>query len=138
MTLIITNTNPSSEIPPEEGGGGAEQEDMGHIRGPYAYKKMETDDPEERRRRRAQFLIYRALERADAKVRRSSRPAFLGLRVCKLTVKVGKRLRRSRKRVTSMISKARNAAASKRILKQLRDLESLPYFFLHVEEIPRV
>lgn len=97
--------------------------------GPYAYKKLETEDPEERRHRRAQFLIYKVLERADAEAQRSSRVSFGRLRFCKLRVKIGKRLKRSRKMMFSMVSRVRNAVY-KRIVKQLRDLESLPYFFM--------
>ncbi|KAK4804149.1 hypothetical protein SAY86_003966 [Trapa natans] len=125
---------PSSIKSWKEGGG---RDNMGHmIRGPYAYAKMESDDPEERRHRRAQFLIYKVLQRvSEAETGRSPRPAaFFGVRLCKLRVKLGKRLKRSRKKVASMASKARNAAC-KRIMKQIKDLQSLPHFFLlHVKQ----
>lgn len=99
---------------------------MGHHRGTYAYEKMEAEDPEERRHRRAQFLIYKVLESADAEARRSSRPSLLGLRFCKLRVKIGKKLKRSRKKMFLLISTAR-VAIYRRIKKQLKKLESLPH-----------
>ncbi|OWM83456.1 uncharacterized protein LOC116205953 [Punica granatum] len=104
---------------------------MGHVRGPFAYKKMETEDPDERNHRRAQFLIYKVLERADAEARQSSTRAnyFLGVRFCKLKVKIGKRLKRLRKRMFMMIWKAR-VAVYKQIMKQLRNLKTLPYIFM--------
>ncbi|XP_010276071.1 PREDICTED: uncharacterized protein LOC104610913 [Nelumbo nucifera] len=72
-------------------------------RRPYAYSKMEREEPEERIHRRAQFLIYKVLEQADS--RRSE--WSLRVRVCRLKVKIGKRLKRLRKTMLFTISAAR-------------------------------
>ncbi|XAR65634.1 hypothetical protein NMG60_11009807 [Bertholletia excelsa] len=72
---------------------------------PYAYSKMEKEDPEEVKHRKAQFLIYKSLKRADSISRR--RQSCLRMRIFRLKIKVGKRLKRLRKRVLFSVSAAR-------------------------------
>ncbi|KAL5978574.1 hypothetical protein ACLOJK_029691 [Asimina triloba] len=57
---------------------------------------MEGEDPGELKHRKAQFLVAKTLEKADSLTRRRS---SLRLRLCKLKIKIGKRLRRLRKRM---------------------------------------
>ncbi|KAL7212153.1 hypothetical protein ACSBR2_014926 [Camellia fascicularis] len=71
---------------------------------PYAYSKMEREDPEEIKHRRAQFLIYKALEKVDSQ----RRPSWLRVRICKLKIKIGKRLKRLRKSMLLSMSRAKN------------------------------
>ncbi|KAI5656801.1 hypothetical protein M9H77_25594 [Catharanthus roseus] len=69
-------------------------------RGPLGYLKMEMEDPEELKHRRAQFLIYKALQQADS----IRRPSWLKVKTNKFKVKIGKRLKRLRKTILSTIS----------------------------------
>ncbi|KAJ7967682.1 Rhodanese-like domain-containing protein [Quillaja saponaria] len=84
-------------------------------RRPYAYSKMDMEDPEEKIHRRAQFLIYKVLEQADSR----RKPSFLGIKVSKLKVKIGKRLKRLRKKMLSGISAAR-VGVYKQVISQLK------------------
>ncbi|KAL6992783.1 hypothetical protein U1Q18_010898 [Sarracenia purpurea var. burkii] len=70
----------------------------------YAYSKMGKEDPEEEKHRRAQFLIYKALEQADFRRRRSC----MSVRISKLKIKIGKRLKRLRKGVLLTVSATRS------------------------------
>lgn len=63
-----------------------------------SYSKLKKEDPDETRHRRAQFLIYKVMEEADVVVRRrSSKGCLLRVKLCRLKVKIGKRLKRFRK-----------------------------------------
>ncbi|XP_054785565.1 uncharacterized protein LOC129296646 [Prosopis cineraria] len=73
------------------------------IRKPYGYSKMEKEDPEERKHRRAQFLIYKVMERADS--RRKASSWSLRIRISKLKVKIGKRFRN---KILSSVSSAKS------------------------------
>ncbi|XP_043693146.1 uncharacterized protein LOC122643597 [Telopea speciosissima] len=98
---------------------------MSLLRRPYAYSKMEMEDPEEKAHRRAQFLIYKVMERAeDSQSRRRRRPSVLRMRICKLKVKIGKRLKTMRKTMFLSISKAR-ISLYKKIMAQLKILNRL-------------
>ncbi|XP_061347830.1 uncharacterized protein LOC133293300 [Gastrolobium bilobum] len=68
-----------------------------------AYSKMDKEDPQEIIHRRAQFLIYKLLEQADSR----SKQSCLRIRISKLKVKIGNRLRKLRKRIMSGVSAAR-------------------------------
>ncbi|XP_042477741.1 uncharacterized protein LOC122059115 [Macadamia integrifolia] len=74
---------------------------------PYAYSKVEREDPDEIAHRRAQFLIYKVLEQAADTHSRSRWPSALRVRICKLKVKIGKRLKTMRKTIFPNISKGR-------------------------------
>ncbi|XP_027339357.1 uncharacterized protein LOC113853102 [Abrus precatorius] len=76
---------------------------MALCRRPYAYSKMNKEDPEEIIHRRAQFLIYKVLEKADSR----GKPSCMRIRISKLKVKIGKRLRKLRKRIMSGVSSAK-------------------------------
>ncbi|CAA0826526.1 Unknown protein [Striga hermonthica] len=51
-----------------------------------AYSKIENEDPEETKHRLAQFLIYKAMQKADSDARR--RPSRLRVKMIKLKVKI--------------------------------------------------
>ncbi|KAL1537342.1 hypothetical protein AAHA92_29870 [Salvia divinorum] len=57
----------------------------------YAYAKMKSEDEEEVKHRRAQFLIYKSLQRADVGRRR---PSWLRVKMFKLKIKIGRRLKK--------------------------------------------
>ncbi|KAG8365403.1 hypothetical protein BUALT_Bualt18G0101200 [Buddleja alternifolia] len=67
---------------------------------PYAYSKIQYEDPDEIQHRKAQFLIYKALQKADHTRRR---PLWLRVKVFKLKIKIGKRLKKLKKRLSSSV-----------------------------------
>ncbi|XP_010546917.1 PREDICTED: uncharacterized protein LOC104818840 [Tarenaya hassleriana] len=72
---------------------------------PCPYSMMDKEDPEEVFHRRARFLIHRVLQEADAVSlrRRPPPPSFLRMRLLRLKVKVGKRLRKLRRSLASAV-----------------------------------
>ncbi|CAA0826518.1 Unknown protein [Striga hermonthica] len=64
-----------------------------------AYSKIENEDPEEAKHRLAQFLIYKAMQKADSDARR--RPSRLRVKMIKLKIKIGNRLKNMKKRLSS-------------------------------------
>ncbi|XP_042477286.1 uncharacterized protein LOC122058690 [Macadamia integrifolia] len=91
---------------------------------PDAYSKVEREDPDEIAHRRAQFLIYKAMEQAADTHLRSRRPSALRVRICKLKVKIGKRLKMMRKTMFPNISAARTSLF-KKIMAHLKSLNHL-------------
>ncbi|KAE8707482.1 Detected protein of confused Function [Hibiscus syriacus] len=79
------------------------------------YSKVDKEDPEELIHRRAQFLIYKVME--QAKCRR--KPSFIRIRLCRLKVKIGRRLKKLRKSVSVSISAAR-IGVYKQVMNQLK------------------
>ncbi|XP_057811264.1 uncharacterized protein LOC131025486 [Salvia miltiorrhiza] len=63
---------------------------MSLINRAYAYSKMDNEDAEEVKHRRAQFLIYKSLQKADGR----RRPSWLRVKMFKLRIKIGKRFRK--------------------------------------------
>ncbi|XP_021294516.1 uncharacterized protein LOC110424292 [Herrania umbratica] len=63
---------------------------MAILRRSYAYSKVDKEDPEEIIHRRARFLIYKVLEQADSR----RKPSILRIRLCRLKVKIGRRLKK--------------------------------------------
>ena len=63
----------------------------------YAYAKMEMEDPEEMKSRKAQFLIYKSLEKADDSIKRSRKTSWLKVRIFKLKIKIGKKMKKLKK-----------------------------------------
>ncbi|PWA37488.1 hypothetical protein CTI12_AA589630 [Artemisia annua] len=63
----------------------------------YAYAKMEMEDPEEMKSRKAQFLIYKSLEKADSSIKRSQKTSWLKVRIFKLKIKFGKKMKKLKK-----------------------------------------
>ncbi|XP_021719691.1 uncharacterized protein LOC110687357 [Chenopodium quinoa] len=91
----------------------------------YGYTMMEKEDPQDKKQREAQFLIYKTLKQADQIiVRRSSRPSWLKLRICKLKVRIGKRLLRLRKTMLSNIVKTK-MGVYKQVMVQLKNFKRL-------------
>ncbi|CAI0468275.1 unnamed protein product [Linum tenue] len=68
------------------------------------YAKLDKEDPDEVFHRRAQFLIYKVMQRADDSRRGAS---FCQIKLCKLKVRIGKRLKKLRKGVVLSMSAAR-------------------------------
>ena len=104
------------------------------VRRPYGYSKMEKEDPEEAIHRRAQFLIYKVMEKADSRRKAS----FLRLRICRLRVKIGRRLKRFRKSMMLSVTAAKvgvyrqvlsQLKAWKRLLGGGETVVSLPHLF---------
>ncbi|KAL0398755.1 UNVERIFIED_CONTAM: hypothetical protein Sradi_2218800 [Sesamum radiatum] len=77
---------------------------MAMLHRPYAYSKVENEDPEETKHRLAQFLIYKAMQRADGCRRR---PSWLRVKMFKLKIKIGKRLKKLRKGISSSLFSAK-------------------------------
>lgn len=69
----------------------------------YSYSKLDKEDPEDVIHRRAQFLIYKTLQQADSR----GKPSFLRIRLCRLKVKIGKKLKKLRKSMILSVSAAR-------------------------------
>lgn len=66
------------------------------------YSRVENEDPEEAKHRRAQFLIYKAMQKADHRRSSSSstsRPSWLRVKIFKLKIRIGKRFKSLRKRL---------------------------------------
>ncbi|PIM98958.1 hypothetical protein CDL12_28550 [Handroanthus impetiginosus] len=70
---------------------------MALLNRPYSYTKIQFEDPDEIQHRRAQFLIYKVLQKADTR----SRPSWLRVKVFKLKIKIGKKLKKLRKGLSS-------------------------------------
>ncbi|KAI3456445.1 hypothetical protein Pfo_013108 [Paulownia fortunei] len=76
---------------------------MALLNRPYVYSKIENEDPEEMQHRRAQFLIYKAMQKADTR----RRPSWLRVKMFKLKIKIGKRLKNLRKGFSSTVFSAK-------------------------------
>ncbi|XP_051125053.1 uncharacterized protein LOC127247298 [Andrographis paniculata] len=88
----------------ENGCPGKGREGMAAMnRSSYGYSRVDNEDPEEAQHRRAQFLIYKSMQRADQAGRRRRRPSWLRVKISKLRIKIGKRL----KRLTSAVFSAK-------------------------------
>ncbi|MCD7446242.1 hypothetical protein HAX54_048440 [Datura stramonium] len=86
----------------------------------YAYSKMEIEDPEEMQHRKAQFLIYKALKKSDS-VRKQP---WLKVRVFKLKIKIGRRLKRFRKSILLAFSVSKGGL-HKQFMSQLKSWKGL-------------
>ncbi|CAN4083800.1 unnamed protein product [Withania somnifera] len=86
----------------------------------YDYSKMEIEDPEELQHRKAQFLIYKALKKSDS-VRKQP---WLKVRVCKLKIKIGRKLKRFRKSILLTFSVTRGGLY-KQFMSQLKSWKGL-------------
>lgn len=73
----------------------------------YAYSKMGMEDPEEVQHRRAQFLIHKSLQKSDSIGSQSKlQPiCMLKVKVCKLNIKIGRKLKKMRKSILLKFSK---------------------------------
>ncbi|CAM8998524.1 hypothetical protein QQ045_006885 [Rhodiola kirilowii] len=79
----------------------------------HPYQKMDAEDPEELVHRRAQFLIYKAMQHIDKR----NKPSRIRVRITKLKIKIGRRMRGLRKSLMVSVKAAR--ACVVRQMKQL-------------------
>ncbi|KAL3522016.1 hypothetical protein ACH5RR_014850 [Cinchona calisaya] len=96
---------------------------MSLLNRPFAYTKLEMEEPEEIKHRRARFLIYKSLQQADISPRKS-RPSWLKVKTNKLKIRTRKRLKRLRKTILSTISAA-EIGLHKQFISQLKALKRL-------------
>ncbi|KAL8227411.1 hypothetical protein R6Q59_000122 [Mikania micrantha] len=54
-----------------------------------------NEDPEETKSRKARFLIYKSLEKADDLIRKSRKPSWLKVKIFKMKIRFGKKLKKS-------------------------------------------
>lgn len=67
---------------------------------PYVYSKIENENKEEIQHRKAQFLIYKTLRKADFVVsKRKKSSNWLKVKNFKLKIKIGRKLKRLRKKI---------------------------------------
>ncbi|KAK9267938.1 hypothetical protein L1049_010375 [Liquidambar formosana] len=81
-----------------------------------------SKDPDEKIHRRAQFLIYKALEQVDSR----RRPSYMRVRISKLKVKIGRRLKKLRKSVLYNISIAK-VRVYRQVISQLKTMKQLMF-----------
>nr|XP_004293283.2 PREDICTED: uncharacterized protein LOC101291313 [Fragaria vesca subsp. vesca] len=99
---------------------------MAGVRKRNGYSKIDKEDPEEVIHRRARFLVYKVMQQAEYR----RRPSNLRIRIRKLKVKFGMRLKKLRKSMLLSISAAR-VVVYKQVSRQLKTCKSL---FGRVEE----
>ncbi|KAJ8567808.1 hypothetical protein K7X08_020016 [Anisodus acutangulus] len=75
---------------------------------PYMYSKIEKEDIEEMRHRRAQFLIYKTLKKADSVVSMRKNSYWFKVKFFKLKIKIGRRLKRLRKSILLLFSASKS------------------------------
>lgn len=93
---------------------------MAGVRKRTGYSKIDKEDPEEVIHRRAQFLVYKVMQQAEYR----RRPSNLKIRIRKLKVKFGIRLKKLRKSMLLNISAVR-VVVYKQVFRQLKTCKSL-------------
>ncbi|GMI77520.1 hypothetical protein like AT1G11655 [Hibiscus trionum] len=88
---------------------------MAVLKRSYGYSKVNKDDPDEMIHRRAQFLIYKVLEQADSR----RKPSFIRIRLRRLKLKIGGKLKKLRKASMVSVSGLR-IGVYKQVLNQLK------------------
>ncbi|KAE8670593.1 Detected protein of confused Function [Hibiscus syriacus] len=88
---------------------------MAVLKRSYGYSKVDKEDPDEIIHRRAQFLIFKALEKVDSR----RKPSFIPIRLCRLKVKIGRKLKKLRKAAMVSVSGLR-IGAYEHVLHQLK------------------
>ncbi|KAF5729044.1 hypothetical protein HS088_TW21G01201 [Tripterygium wilfordii] len=73
------------------------------LRRQSGYSKIDKEDPEEILHRRAQFLIYKVLKQADSR----GRSSFMRIRLSRLKIKIGKKLKCLRRGMLLTLSTTR-------------------------------
>ncbi|WMV17970.1 hypothetical protein MTR67_011355 [Solanum verrucosum] len=64
------------------------------------YSKIENEDREDIKHRKAQFLIYKSLKKADSVVSKRKKSSYwLKVKFCKLKIKIARKLKRLRKKI---------------------------------------
>lgn len=86
------------------------------------YTKMEIEDPEELQHRKAQFLIYKVLKQATDSPRRTRRRSSwcFRLRIRRLRMKIGKKLKKLKKNMFLGICGAAKCGAQKQVVSSLK------------------
>ncbi|GAA0154424.1 hypothetical protein LIER_37875 [Lithospermum erythrorhizon] len=92
---------------------------MPYLGGPHGYSRME-EDHDEIQHRRAQFLIYKSFQKADS----MRKPSGLKVKVCRLKIKIGRKLKRLRKSISLSISVAKGGFY-KPVIDQIKILKRL-------------
>ncbi|KAL8112852.1 hypothetical protein AgCh_020234 [Apium graveolens] len=91
----------------------------------FAYTKLEIEDPEEIKHRRAQFLIYKVLQQAaDSYPRRRKRRSWLRIRMVSLKVRIGKRLKKLKKGIVLSVGAAK-AGSHKQVASHMKTWKRL-------------
>lgn len=93
---------------------------MADVRKRNGYSKIDKEDPGEVIHRRAQFLVYKVMQQAEYR----RRPSNLRIRIRKLKVRFGMRLKKLRKSMLLSISSAR-VVVYKQVFRQLKTCKSL-------------
>ncbi|KAK4368324.1 hypothetical protein RND71_012116 [Anisodus tanguticus] len=88
------------------------------------YLKIEKEAPEEIQHRKAQFLIYKSLNKADSVVSMRKNNTWLKVKFCKLKIKIGKKLKSQRKSILLTFCVAK-IGVYKQFICQLKYLKSL-------------
>ncbi|KAI3971994.1 hypothetical protein MKX01_030195 [Papaver californicum] len=95
----------------------------------FGYVQMEKEDPEDMKHRKAQFMIYKTMQKADIAVASSSTSSSnpIRIRICRLKIKFGNKLKRLRKSLLYSISSSVNTRvrAYKQFINQLKNLKRL-------------
>ncbi|MCL7036644.1 hypothetical protein MKW94_013450 [Papaver nudicaule] len=99
---------------------------MKNTNGSFGYAQMDKEDPEDMKHRKAQFMIYKTMQQADI-ASSSSSSSPIRIRICRLKIKFGNRLKRLRKSLIYSISSSVNTRVSayRQILNQLKNLKRL-------------
>ncbi|KAJ0460853.1 hypothetical protein HanLR1_Chr00c1042g0788511 [Helianthus annuus] len=98
----------------------------------YAYSKMEMEDPEEIKSRKARFLIYKSLEKADESIRKSRKPSWLKVRIFKLKIKFGKNMKKLKK---SLLVASRCGAARVGVFQQWKNMFTIRKAMLKIPTV---
>ncbi|KAI3928342.1 hypothetical protein MKW98_023943 [Papaver atlanticum] len=102
---------------------------MKNTSGSFGYAQMEKEDPEDMKHRKAQFMIYKTMQKADVAVSSSSPSSSnpIRIRICRLKIKFGNKLKRLRKSLLYSISSTVNTrvCAYKQFINQLKNLKRL-------------
>ncbi|XP_059436984.1 uncharacterized protein LOC132170093 [Corylus avellana] len=85
------------------------------------YSKIDNEDPEEKKHQLAQFLIQKVLLQADSR----RRSWVLRIRICRLKVKIGRRLKKLRKVCMLFGISAARVGAHKRVISHVKKWQRL-------------
>ncbi|OIS98318.1 hypothetical protein A4A49_20237 [Nicotiana attenuata] len=89
----------------------------------HVYSKIEREDPDDIKHRKAQFLIYKSLNKADSVVSQRKN-LWLKLKFYKLKIKIGRRLNMLKKSILLTFSVAKGGVY-KQFICQLKYLKKM-------------
>ncbi|XP_009789018.1 uncharacterized protein LOC142175123 [Nicotiana tabacum] len=104
----------------------------------HVYLKIEKEAPEDIKHRKAQFLIYKSLNKADSVVSQRKNVLWLKVKFCKLKIKIGRRLNTLKKGILLTFSVAKGGVykqficklkSLKKMLVSREDMVGLPPVF---------